>query len=178
MKNLTILTCDIEDRCFQRRDVTNNNNGVGITYRSSGLTSCTSYYLAINTEYPGVELDSRKIAVVTRFDESKGHFRNYSAYIHPKYTKVEINVDHESCIDSFFVHSQLISGENKLENMMKRLTPTAGIVTVDELRPNSYYHISMTGIITLESGEEKNVSMFENLSLKTSMLIICYLARQ
>ena len=178
LKNFTVITCDMDDRCFQPSNFSHNNNGVGIAYRSRGLTPCTSYYLAINTEYHGVELNSRKIAVVTKFDESKGHLRNYSAYIHPKYTKVEINVDHESCIDSFFVHYQLISGEKKLGNMMKRVTPTAGIVTVDGLSPNSYYHISMTGIITLESGQEKNVSMFENLSLKTSMLIICYLARQ
>ena len=170
LKNLTIMTCDMEDRCFQRRDVTNNNNGIGITYRSSGLASCTSYYLAINASYHDLALNTRKIAIFTKFDESKGLLRNYSPHLNPKYTEVEIHVDHARCIQSFLVYCQLAKGEKRSRIMTKIVTATNGSVTFDGLSPNSFYQISMIGLLSVRSGQEKNVSIFENLKFKTSKL--------
>ena len=170
LKNLTIMTCDIKDRCFQSRDVTNNNNGVGITYRSSGLASCTYYYLAINASYHDLALNTMKIAIFTKYDESKGLSRNYSLHLNPKYTEVEINVDHARCIHSFLVYCQLAKGEERSRIMTKKVTATNGSATFDGLSPNSFYQISMIGLLSVRSGEEKNVSIFENLKFKTSKL--------
>ena len=83
---------------------------------------------------------------------------------------MEINVDHARCIDSFLVYCQLAKGEERSRVMTKKVTATNGSATFDGLSPNSFYQISMIGLLSVRSGEEKNVSIFENLKFKTSKL--------
>ena len=166
LKNFTIETCNKMNECMNRRDFADIKNHDGVKYVSTGLQHCTKYFLKVQPTFRGVNIQAKEVAFVTELDDTEERITPFEADFNPGEDDVTIVVSNVDCMSDYTLNYRLNennegSGSGD-EWMDKNGKIDDQAITIEDLKPNSSYVVSMTGSLN-----GKHLSLFELKEFET-----------